>query len=46
MRPAFTIFHTLTLALFCFGFELNAIQDEPEGEVRFQYKMSLERMAC
>jgi hypothetical protein len=22
------------------------IQDEPEGEVRFQYKMSLERMAC
>ena len=21
-------------------------QDEPEGEVRFQYKMSLERMAC
>jgi hypothetical protein len=24
MRPAFTIFHTLTLALFCFGFELNA----------------------
>lgn len=22
------------------------IQDEPEGEVGFQYKMSLERMAC
>jgi hypothetical protein len=22
------------------------MQDEPEGEVRFQYKMSLERMAC
>jgi hypothetical protein len=22
------------------------IQDEPEGEVRFQHKMSLERMAC
>jgi hypothetical protein len=22
------------------------IQDEPEGEVGFQHKMSLERMAC
>ena len=22
------------------------IQDEPEGELRFQHKMSLERMAC
>ena len=22
------------------------IQDEPEGEVRFQHKMGLERMAC
>jgi hypothetical protein len=22
------------------------IQDEPEGEVRFQYKMSLKGMAC
>jgi len=22
------------------------IQDEPEGEMGFQYKMSLERMAC
>jgi hypothetical protein len=22
------------------------IQDEPEGEVGFQYKMSLKRMAC
>src|SRR5216684_4041961 len=22
------------------------MQDEPEGEVRFQHKMSLERMAC
>jgi hypothetical protein len=22
------------------------IKDEPEGEVRFQHKMSLERMAC
>jgi len=26
--------------------ESYAIQDEPEGEVRFQHKMSLERMAC
>jgi len=29
-----------------FNGESYPIQDEPEGELRFQHKMSLERMAC
>jgi hypothetical protein len=37
---------TVPLARERFKGQSYPIQDEPEGEVGFQYKMSLERMAC